>query len=197
MKDRIAKQKSKTNKINYLAANPYPFRALSAIAVIYIGRELIHSPSSILPKIHRRRRRLAGDHAGEKKMLSSTALRPLAQPATATATATAFSASRTAAAAGRRGSAAGVVVRAVRNYDSIPKREPFSSSRSVLDEFLRQEKPLVQRTKDQITGKAAGLCCCFSREPELSPHCLFSSNILGLFYCVGCGFLPRFRPLAV
>ncbi|KAF8644264.1 hypothetical protein HU200_066507 [Digitaria exilis] len=33
-----------------------------------------------------------------------------------------------------------------------PKREPFSSSRSILDEFLRQEKPLVQRTKDQITG---------------------------------------------
>lgn len=67
MKVRIAKQKSKTNKINYLAANPYPFRALSAIAAIYIGRELIHSPSSTLPKIDRRRRRLAGDQAGEKK----------------------------------------------------------------------------------------------------------------------------------
>uniref|UniRef100_A0A0E0P1Q7 Uncharacterized protein n=1 Tax=Oryza rufipogon TaxID=4529 RepID=A0A0E0P1Q7_ORYRU len=106
-------------------------------------------------------------------MLSSTALRPLAQPATATATATAFSASRTAAAAGRRGSAAGVVVRAVRNYDSIPKREPFSSSRSVLDEFLRQEKPLVQRTKDQITDYCTTLegdecCSCWDAYFELN-----------------------------
>uniref|UniRef100_A0A0D3FPG8 Uncharacterized protein n=1 Tax=Oryza barthii TaxID=65489 RepID=A0A0D3FPG8_9ORYZ len=104
-------------------------------------------------------------------MLSSTALRPLAQPATATATA--FSASRTAAAAGRRGSAAGVVVRAVRNYDSIPKREPFSSSRSVLDEFLRQEKPLVQRTKDQITDYCTTLegdecCSCWDAYFELN-----------------------------
>ncbi|KAL5648168.1 hypothetical protein ACJX0J_042523, partial [Zea mays] len=41
---------------------------------------------------------------------------------------------------------------AVRNYDFIPKREPFTSSRSTLDEFLRLDKPLVQRTRDQITG---------------------------------------------
>jgi hypothetical protein len=45
-----------------------------------------------------------------------------------------------------------VAVRALRDYGSIPKREPFSSSRSILDEFFKQEKPLVQRTKDQITG---------------------------------------------
>ena len=86
-------------------------------------------------------------------MLSSTALRPLspatattpAYPATATATATA---TVTSATPGRRS----VAVRVLRDYGSIPKREPFSSSRSILDEFFKQEKPLVQRTKDQITG---------------------------------------------
>jgi hypothetical protein len=78
-------------------------------------------------------------------MMSSTTLRPLVPAAAASHLTT--GAPR---AAGRRSAA--VVARAVRNYDSIPKREPFSSSRSILDEFLRQEKPLVQRTKDQITG---------------------------------------------
>jgi hypothetical protein len=82
-------------------------------------------------------------------MLSSTALRPTAlAPATASLAHPINGACS--APAGRRTAAA--VVRAVRNYDSIPKGEPFSSSRSVLDQFLKQEKPLVQRTKDQITG---------------------------------------------
>ncbi|XP_015690087.2 CCG-binding protein 1 [Oryza brachyantha] len=98
-------------------------------------------------------------------MLSSTALRPpppAAQPATVAS-----------AAAGRRASAGGAVVRAVRNYDSIPKREPFSSSRSVLDEFLRQEKPLVQQTKDQITDYCTTLegdecCSCWDAYFELN-----------------------------
>ena len=82
-------------------------------------------------------------------MLSCTTLRPLV-PAVASPSPAHITACSSPA-AGRRAPAA-VVVRAVRNYDSIPKREPFSSSRSILDEFLRQDKPLVQRTKDQITG---------------------------------------------
>ncbi|KAL5210330.1 hypothetical protein ABZP36_005953 [Zizania latifolia] len=108
-------------------------------------------------------------------MLSSTALRPPA-PATspsqpASATAAASSVSR-ASAAGRRASAS-LAVRAVRNYDSIPKREPFSSSRSILDEFLTQEKPLVQRTKDQITDYCTTLegdecCSCWDAYFELN-----------------------------
>lgn len=80
---------------------------------------------------------------------TSTTLRPLV-PAAASPSPTPRVATGASPAAGRRSPA--VAVRAVRNYDSIPKREPFSSSRSILDEFLRQEKPLVQRTKDQITG---------------------------------------------
>ena len=80
--------------------------------------------------------------------MSSTTLRPLV-PAAASPSASHLTTGASPA-AGRRSAAASV--RAVRNYDSIPKRETFSSSRSILDEFLRQEKPLVQRTKDQITG---------------------------------------------
>lgn len=82
-------------------------------------------------------------------MLSPTTLRPLV-PAAAPAHLTACFLP----ASGRRAPAA--AVRAVRNYDSIPKREPFSSSRSILHEFLRQDKPLIQRTKDQITGTLLG-----------------------------------------
>lgn len=98
-------------------------------------------------------------------MLSSTALRPLAPASTP-----AHSATATSAASGRRAAA---VVRAVRNYDSIPKREPFSSSRSILDEFLKQEKPLVQRTKDQITNYCTTLegdecCSCWDAYFELN-----------------------------
>ena len=83
-------------------------------------------------------------------MLSSTTLRSLV-PAAVASPSPAHVTACSSPAVGRRVPAA-VVVRAVRNYDSIPKREPFSSSRSILDEFLRQDKPLVQRTKDQITG---------------------------------------------
>ncbi|KAG2545646.1 CCG-binding protein 1-like [Panicum virgatum] len=79
-------------------------------------------------------------------MMSSTTLRPLV-PAAAS-------------------------VRAVRNYDSIPKRETFSSSRSILDEFLRQEKPLVQRM-DQITDYCTTIegdecCSCWDSYFELN-----------------------------
>jgi hypothetical protein len=85
-----------------------------------------------------------------EQMLSSTTLRPrvpaAASPSPAHLTAC------SSPALGRRAPAAAVAVRAARNYDSIPKREPFSSSRSILDEFLRLDKPLVQCTKDQITG---------------------------------------------
>lgn len=90
-------------------------------------------------------------------MLSSTALRPAAASVTPPVTGASTSLS---VPPGRR--AAVAVARAVRNYDSIPKREPFSSSRSVLDQFLRQEKPLVQRTKDQITGTLPPLLCSAS-----------------------------------
>jgi hypothetical protein len=82
-------------------------------------------------------------------MLSSTTLRPPASPAPAHLTIC------SSPAAWRRAPTA-AAVRAVRNYDSIPKREPFSSSRSILHEFLRQDKPLIQRTKDQITGTLLG-----------------------------------------
>lgn len=78
---------------------------------------------------------------------TSTTLRPLVPAAALPSPHLA-----TGASPGARRRSPAVAVRAVRNYDSIPKREPFSSSRSILDEFLRQEKPLVQRTKDQITG---------------------------------------------
>ncbi|KAL6894005.1 hypothetical protein ACP4OV_008103 [Aristida adscensionis] len=109
---------------------------------------------------------------------STTALRPLApasSPAAAAHAATAAGASAVhtaAAAAGRRGAVV-AAVRAVRNYDSIPRREPFSSSRSVLDEFLRQEKPLVQRTKDQITDYCTTIegdecCSCWDAYFELN-----------------------------
>ncbi|RLN16742.1 hypothetical protein C2845_PM02G46810 [Panicum miliaceum] len=80
--------------------------------------------------------------------MSSTTLRPLV-PAVASPSVSHLTTGASPA-AGRRSASSSV--RAVRNYDSIPKREPFSSSRSILDEFLRQEKPLVQRTKDQITA---------------------------------------------
>jgi hypothetical protein len=79
-------------------------------------------------------------------MFSSTALRPLS-PATTPAYPTNTNAT-TSSVAWRRA----VVVHALRDYGSIPKRESFSSGRSILDEFFKQEKPLVQRTKDQITG---------------------------------------------
>ena len=79
-------------------------------------------------------------------MLSSTALRPLSP-----ATTPAYSGSATASTSSVSWRRA-VAVRALRDYGSIPKGEPFSSSRSILDEFFKQEKPLVQRTKDQITG---------------------------------------------
>ncbi|XP_062214439.1 CCG-binding protein 1-like [Phragmites australis] len=106
-------------------------------------------------------------------MLSPTALRALAPVHAAASPAhptTAASAARSAA-AGRRTAAA--VVGAVRNYDSIPKREPFSSSRSIFDEFLRQDKPLVQRTKDQITDYCTSVegdecCSCWDAYFELN-----------------------------
>ena len=103
-------------------------------------------------------------------MLSCTTLRPLV-PAVASPSPAHITACSSPA-AGRRAPAA-VVVRAVRNYDSIPKREPFSSSRSILDEFLRQDKPLVQRTKDQNTRSqvrrrsAAGRTALASLLPDL------------------------------
>jgi len=98
-------------------------------------------------------------------MMSSTTLRPLV-PAAASHITTGAS-----PAAGRRSAVASV--RAVRNYDSIPKRETFSSSRSILDEFLRQEKPLVQRTKDQITDYCTTIegdecCSCWDAYFELN-----------------------------
>ncbi|KAG8098304.1 hypothetical protein GUJ93_ZPchr0013g37137 [Zizania palustris] len=101
-------------------------------------------------------------------MLSSTALRPPA-PATSPLQPAAASLVSRASAAGRRASA----VRAVRNYDSIPKGEPFSSSRSILDEFLTQEKTLAQRTKDQITDYCTTLegdecCSCWDAYFELN-----------------------------
>ncbi|CAD6206775.1 unnamed protein product [Miscanthus lutarioriparius] len=103
-------------------------------------------------------------------MLSCTTLRPLV-PAVASPSPAHITACSSPA-AGRRAPAA-VVVRAVRNYDSIPKREPFSSSRSILDEFLRQDKPLVQRTKDQITDyctttEGDECCSCWDAYFELN-----------------------------
>ena len=96
-------------------------------------------------------------------MLSSTTLRPPASPAPAHLTIC------SSPAAWRRAPA----VRAVRNYDSIPKREPFSSSRSILHEFLRQDKPLIQRTKDQITDYCTAIegdecCSCWDAYFELN-----------------------------
>ncbi|KQK13028.1 CCG-binding protein 1 [Brachypodium distachyon] len=98
-------------------------------------------------------------------MLPYTALRPLS-PATTPA---AYPAAAASPSAWRRA----VVVRALRDYDSIPKREPFSSSRSILDEFFRLEKPLVQRTKDQITDYCTTLegdecCSCWDAYFELN-----------------------------
>lgn len=99
-------------------------------------------------------------------MLSPTTMRPLV-PAAAPAHLTACFLP----ASGRRAPAA--AVRAVRNYDSIPKREPFSSSRSILHEFLRQDKPLIQRTKDQITDYCTAIegdecCSCWDAYFELN-----------------------------
>ncbi|VAI22336.1 unnamed protein product [Triticum turgidum subsp. durum] len=99
-------------------------------------------------------------------MLSSTALRPLSP---ATATTPAYPATATSATPGRRS----VAVRVLRDYGSIPKREPFSSSRSILDEFFKQEKPLVQRTKDHITDYCTTLegddcCSCWGAYFELN-----------------------------
>nr|ACG34898.1 hypothetical protein [Zea mays] len=99
-------------------------------------------------------------------MLSPTTLRPLV-PAAAPAHLTACFLP----ASGRRAPAA--AVRAVRNYDSIPKREPFTSNRSTLDEFLRLDKPLVQRTKDQITDYCMTVegdecCSCWDAYFELN-----------------------------
>ncbi|WVZ60675.1 hypothetical protein U9M48_010664 [Paspalum notatum var. saurae] len=101
-------------------------------------------------------------------MLSSSTVRPLV-PAAAAAALPSHRSTGASSAAGRRVS----VARAVRNYDSIPKREPFSSSRSILDEFLRQEKPLVQRTKDQITDYCTTVegdecCSCWDAYFELN-----------------------------
>ncbi|CAN6281234.1 unnamed protein product [Urochloa humidicola] len=103
-------------------------------------------------------------------MMSSTTLRPLVPPA---ASPSPSHLSTGASPVARRRSAAAVAVRAVRNYDSIPKGEPFSSSRSILDEFLRQEKPLVQRTKDQITDYCTTVegdecCSCWDAYFELN-----------------------------
>uniref|UniRef100_A0ACD5WBK2 Uncharacterized protein n=1 Tax=Avena sativa TaxID=4498 RepID=A0ACD5WBK2_AVESA len=100
-------------------------------------------------------------------MLSSTALRPLS-PATTPAY-SACATATTSSVAWRRS----VVVRALRDYGSIPKRETFSSSRSILDEFFKQEKPLVQRTKDQITDYCTTLegdecCSCWDAYFELN-----------------------------
>ncbi|EER90829.1 hypothetical protein BDA96_01G081200 [Sorghum bicolor] len=104
-------------------------------------------------------------------MLSSTTLRSLV-PAAVASPSPAHVTACSSPAVGRRVPAA-VVVRAVRNYDSIPKREPFSSSRSILDEFLRQDKPLVQRTKDQITDyctttEGDECCSCWDAYFELN-----------------------------
>ncbi|TVU44846.1 hypothetical protein EJB05_04307 [Eragrostis curvula] len=104
-------------------------------------------------------------------MLSSTALRPMAPAAASLAHPVTGASISLSTPAGRRSAA--TLVRAVRNYDSIPKREPFSSSRSILDEFLRQEKPLVQRTKDQITDYCTTIegdecCSCWDAYFELN-----------------------------
>ncbi|KAM3260492.1 hypothetical protein ACQJBY_051637 [Aegilops geniculata] len=105
-------------------------------------------------------------------MLSSTALRPLS-PATATAPAYPAAATATATATSATPGWRSVAVRVLRDYGSIPKREPFSSSRSILDEFFKQEKPLVQRTKDQITDYCTTLegddcCSCWDAYFELN-----------------------------
>lgn len=118
-------------------------------------------------------------------MLSPTTLRPLVPAAASLSPAHLTACSSPAA--GRRAPAA-LVVRAVRNYDSIPKREPFSSSRSILDEFLRQDKPLVQRTKDQITGTPSSAAALPS--PRCSLSLIYFSEYF--FMCVSCGVLPRF-----